>query len=62
MPMGEAVLCQSCGTVNNTRGYRCDVCGSLGLVNLARLLNRTANNETIEAEYRELMRERMPAK
>lgn len=40
IPFGKAVLCQDCEIVSNTPHNYCPACGSMALLQLARVLNR----------------------
>lgn len=40
LPLNRAVLCPNCETLTNSQSARCAACGSLGLMSLARVLDR----------------------
>ena len=38
VPLGEAILCESCRNITRVCGEECPMCGSKALTNLARLI------------------------
>jgi len=45
IPLDRATLCISCNCITESTGDRCNYCGSLGIVNLSRWLNRMEEHE-----------------
>ena len=41
IPLAQAVFCENCVTVSNSRPDRCGVCGSEAVLRLEPILNRT---------------------
>jgi len=40
IPLGQAIYCESCNTVSNSRPGRCDVCDGEAVLRLETILNR----------------------
>jgi hypothetical protein len=40
IPLHQAVYCENCITISNSRPYRCGVCGSEAVLRLEPILNR----------------------
>jgi hypothetical protein len=40
IPLKQAVYCENCNTISNSRPYRCGVCGSEAVVRVEPILNR----------------------
>ena len=38
IPLQQAVICVTCDSISDEKGLRCPACGSLGLMNLSRIL------------------------
>lgn len=41
IPLAQAVVCENCVTISNSRPDRCGVCGSQEVLRLEAILNRT---------------------
>jgi hypothetical protein len=41
IPLAQAVFCENCVTISNSRPDRCGVCGSQAVLRLEPILNRT---------------------
>ena len=40
IPLHQAVYCENCSTISNSRPYRCGVCGSEAVLRVEPILNR----------------------
>jgi hypothetical protein len=40
VPLHQAVYCENCNTISNSRPYRCGVCGSEAVLRVEPILNR----------------------
>jgi len=40
IPLQQAVYCETCNTISNSRPYRCGVCGSEAVLRVEPILNR----------------------
>jgi hypothetical protein len=40
IPLHEAIYCENCNTISNSRPYRCGVCGSEAVLRVESILNR----------------------
>ena len=40
IPLPQAVYCENCNTISNSRPYRCSVCGSEAVLRVEPILNR----------------------
>jgi hypothetical protein len=40
IPLHQAVYCENCNTISNSRPYRCGVCGSEAVLRVEAILNR----------------------
>jgi hypothetical protein len=40
IPLHQAVYCENCHTISNSRPYRCGVCGSEAVLRVEPILNR----------------------
>jgi hypothetical protein len=40
IPLHQAVYCENCNTISNSRPYRCGVCGSQAVLRVEPILNR----------------------
>jgi hypothetical protein len=40
IPLSQAVYCENCNTISNSRRYRCGVCGSEAVLRVEPILNR----------------------
>jgi len=40
IPLGQAVYCENCETISNSRPYRCGVCDSEAVLRVEPILNR----------------------
>jgi hypothetical protein len=40
IPLDQAVYCENCNTIANSRPYRCGVCGSEAVLRVEPILNR----------------------
>ena len=40
IPLKQAVYCENCNTISNSRPYRCGVCGSEAVLRVEPILNR----------------------
>jgi len=40
IPLHQAVYCENCNTISNSRPYRCGVCGSGAVLRVEPILNR----------------------
>ncbi len=40
IPLRQAVYCENCETISNSRPYRCGVCGSEAVLRVEPILNR----------------------
>jgi hypothetical protein len=40
IPLHQAVYCENCNTISNSRLYRCGVCGSEAVLRVEPILNR----------------------
>ncbi len=40
IPLKQAIYCENCNTISNSRPYRCRVCGSEAVLRVEPILNR----------------------
>ena len=40
IPLHQAIYCENCNTISNSRPYRCEVCGSEAVLRMEPILNR----------------------
>ena len=40
IPLHQAIYCENCNTISNSRPYRCGVCGSEAVLRVEPILNR----------------------
>jgi hypothetical protein len=40
IPLRQAIYCENCNTISNSRPYRCGVCGSEAVLRVEPILNR----------------------
>ena len=52
IPLAQAVFCENCVTVSNSRPDRCGVCGSEAVLRLEPILNRTPDRPPVLAMAR----------
>ena len=52
IPLAQAVFCENCVTVSNSRPDRCGVCGSEAVLRLEPILNRTPDPPPVLAMAR----------
>ena len=55
IPLQQAVYCENCATVSNSRPFRCGVCGSAAVLRVEPIFNRDPDPPALAAHSPKLL-------